>query len=147
VFAEMLVADAVETSNGGKISALGVYMDRVIVLTVPADAPEVSAEKPYGVSIGMAFCLWEVPDGTHAFSIKFEDEAGRLMPSALEGRFDHIPGMRAVLTHRFNPFFLTRPGTCSALITVGESVARVPFEFRVNRLPSADASAAGNESQ
>lgn len=48
-FARLLVADDFRIENTGKLIAIGLYADNVVVLKVPENAPPPSKEVPYGI--------------------------------------------------------------------------------------------------
>ena len=135
---EFYLADDVRIEADGKVTAVGLYPDRVMVLLVPLDAAEPSREIPYAID-GAAF-LVNVGRliGEHTVSIT--------VGQPVTGTGDPItrthtvlftdPSASANMVGRFRPLLIASFGVKTVTIAVDDVVFVRTFEVRRGELPA-----------
>lgn len=129
----MLVADEFRMEQSGKILAIGLYSDSVVVLTIPKNAPKATKETPYsfdGVSL-----LLTVGGFTGTENVRFGLKGGKLLEHpVLLGQ-----GMSANLVLNVKPFRVASFGQKTVVVEFAGTTHELPFELRANYIdPVAD---------
>ncbi|MEO7853074.1 MAG: hypothetical protein ABIR94_12600 [Rubrivivax sp.] len=70
---ELFVAEDIRREAEGKVTAVGLYPDRVIVILVPPEAPEPSKERPYSVASAAFLINIRNLVGEHRVSVDLGD--------------------------------------------------------------------------
>lgn len=131
----LFLADAFEVLQTGKVMAMGLYTDKVMVLTVPAHAPEPSKEQPYAIALALLLCVTDLPAGEYKAEFSIELPSGGVLqnlpfPAA---RYP-VNGAEAFnLILKFAPFMAPEVGTYTLLGRVGDVDFRHTFELREKR--------------
>lgn len=130
---DFYVADDVRIEEGGKVTLVGMYPDRVVVALVPHDAPEPSTDVPLAID-GLAF-LVNIRNlvGDHRVSVEIGKKPGT--PAWHSFSFA-TPETSANLVARARPFSLASYGTKEVSIKIDDSVFHRYFEVRRGSIPS-----------
>ena len=136
------IADHFDTLASGKVLAVGLFPDRVLLIQVPAERQDPSPDAPYGANLGLLVTLSEGPGGPVSGDIKVLPPAGLPAVATLaipelvasDGRSANIIGM-------LRPLLVPRAGLYTVQATLGGEVASGEFEVRIVR---ADLSPAGS---
>ena len=131
---EFYLADFIETLVSGKLVAVGLFTDRVILLNVPFDVPDASKDAPYAFNLSAALCPLVEP-GDHSLSVAVEYPGGDRGPTAPPQSFTTLPGRRINIVVPMNPLLVPMAGEFALIATVDGKETRLPFELRVQRLP------------
>ena len=120
---DLLIADDFRTELTGKVTGVGLYPDRVIVLLVPPGAPAPSAESP--VALDGAFLI-NIRNllGEHEVSV---DLGGNSKTHTIS--FVH-PGASVNLVGRFRPLLVQSFGVKTITIKVDGTAFPRTFEIR-----------------
>lgn len=123
-YVKFYLADDFRSESSGKVTAVGLYPDNVIVLNTPANSPEPSKDRPYGVSsLGLLICIGG-SQGTFPVSISVgENEPFR---KTIELKI----GMSSNLVLAFRPLLLASLGFKKVKVTVDATVHDFQFEAR-----------------
>lgn len=133
---QLLIADHFDTLASGKVLAVGLFTDRVVLLNVPADAADPSPEVPFGIDLGLLITLSDTPPGPMAGEISIHPP-GSLPPVAVL-RFTGIgvaAGYAANVMTKLQPLLVPCPGIFAVHLKLGDDVWSETFEVRVQRQP------------
>lgn len=122
----MLVADEFRTEQNGKVLAIGLYSDGVIVLTIPKNAPKATKERPYGID-GVALLI-TVGGFVGDAIVKFGVEGGRV----LEHPVSLVAGNSANIILNLKPFRFVTFGLKNVFVEFANTKHIVQFEVRAN---------------
>lgn len=130
----VFIADDFRPERDGKISAIGLYTDDVVVVTVDSDSPEPSDQTPIVVhSLSALVTMIGLGAGKHVVGIEYADSALTKPPQFGPPREMDLPesGMSATMVVRFQPFVSGSYGFKHLVVTVdGKST---DFEFEIRR--------------
>jgi hypothetical protein len=121
----MLMADDIRAEQSGKMFAVGLYPDNVLVLNLPRSTPAPSAKKPIaldGLSLSFTFLG---SAGHHDVSISIGDGAAKVLSV-------NVPeGGHANIILALRPLLIREFGVKPVLVLYGG--AKHDFEFEVRR--------------
>lgn len=133
----LYVADEFKTLEGGKTLAVGLFTDRVVILNVPVDIPEPTAEVPYGIPLGLLACIVDSPlEEVHGTAV-IAPPAGQpvVARAEIDGRSLGAGAMNFLF--RFDPFPMTGAGIYTVTVALdGLEPLSETFELRVQRTES-----------
>jgi hypothetical protein len=135
---ELFLADDVRMELGDKVTAVGLYTDRVVVALIGPDQAGPSREAPLLLN-GLSF-LVSIRGlvGRHSVRVKYEDPpVVQVAPPARELVFQS-PAESANLVGRFQPFVTTAFGTKSLVVEIDGTDYPLEFEVREGRQATAD---------
>lgn len=125
-YAKILVADEFRTEQSGKILAIGLYSDGVVVLTIPKNAPPATKETPYGIE---RLALLITVGGFEGDDVvRFGFEGGQV--------FEHpvslLPGNSANVILNLKPFRTLTFGMKKVYVEFAGTKRTLQFEVRAN---------------
>ena len=123
--ARLLVADDFRAEQSGKVLAIGLYADGVVLLDVPEGAPEPSNEIPVGVD-RLAFLI---NIGGVVGQQKVSVRIGEKGPSQ-DVQVDVKPGSSANLIFTSQPMLIASYGKKLVTVKFAQSVHELEFELR-----------------
>lgn len=130
------VADDIQSLADQKTLMVGVYTDRVLVVHLPKDAPEIaSQETPIGIpSLSVMFTVIGLEPGEHQGQPKLLYPDGSLSPGDLQPfKFSVAPGGAANLLFKFAPFIMPQAGKYTVAVAVDDVPLEAFFEVRFNK--------------
>lgn len=133
------IADDFRQEQGGKMTAIGLYTDDVVVVTVEPDSPEPSEQTPIVVhSLSALITLIGLSPGKHVIGVEHVDSALKNPPQFGPSREMDLPapGMSATMVVRFQPFVAGSYGTKHLIVTVDNKSTKFAFEIRRGSAPS-----------
>lgn len=137
----LYVADDLRQEISGKVSMIGLYADRVVVLQIPPGSPEPSEETPLVID-GLSFLVNIAGlSGRHRLSVRFFVDGSSPLsePQMREADFD--PQLSANFAVRIRPFAVATFGRKKVVVTVDDNEPmECVFELRKGTL-SAEAEA------
>lgn len=125
-YAKLLVADEFRIEQSGKVLAVGLYSDGVVVFTIPKNAPPPTKDTPYGID-GLALLL-TVGGFVGETVVKFGLEGGK----TLEHKVSLQPGNSANLILNLKPFRVGTFGVKKLNIEMAGTEHTLEFEVRAN---------------
>ena len=138
VTAYFFIADDIRLEQGGKVSAIGLYADRVIVAQMRPDQQEPSKEAPL-IMEGFVFLVsLSGLEGKHRVKLDYSDDA--MVDNA---KFDPVdsqfnfpdPALSMNFVGRIRPFITTAFGSKRISLEVDGEVSEFTFEIRRGKLP------------
>lgn len=131
------IADHFDTLANGKVLALGLFADRVVVMRVPAEAPEPTAELPYAVDLGLLLTITDAPPTPLQGEVRIVPPGGgapiRVLP--ISG-LSIGAGRSANILAQLKPLLVPQAGVFTVEAHVGDEVLGASFEVRIIRLAS-----------
>lgn len=125
-FARLLVADEFRIENNGKLLAIGLYADNVVIFKVPKNAPPPTAEQPYGLDcLSMVVAL-----GGFVGEEKVRITLGNNPP--VEQIVPLQAGKSANLHLPIRPFTISAFGIKYLVIEFAGEKFKLPFEIRAD---------------
>jgi hypothetical protein len=119
---------------GGKVSAIGLYADNVIVLQLPPDLPDPTPETPILIrSLAFLFSVSALGEASVA-SVDLNVNGGRKPFMALQELPATAPGNSVNLLGVMAPCVVTSFGKKTVIVDVGGT--EHSFEFEIRRVPS-----------
>ena len=132
----LYVADNFQTLQDGKVLAVGLYADKVVVMNIPIDAPEPSAELPFGISLGLLVCLLELPAADVSGHISILPPSGHAMAPPMSFAVPAQAGRSANIVLATNPFLVSEPGVYQVVVDIADLHIAESFEIRMTRQQS-----------
>lgn len=130
---KILVADQFEGLVSGKMLAMGLFADGVIVLN-PGKLPDGTVEPaPYSVNLAVLCTLTDLPSSPAEGSIEIfapPPDSERVAHLGL-GPVSAKPGRSLSVSGRLMPFLAPRAGSYTVRARVGEAEATDAFEVRI----------------
>lgn len=132
----LYIADNFEALLNGKIAAMGMFTDRVVLLSVPADLAPPSRKMPYGVPLTLLLNLQPpgpddiqgklqvLPPGQHT-PVMHTDVSAKGVPA----------GHSVNIIVHMQPLLVTAPGRYQVKLTIGPDTMTAHFEVRIATLP------------
>lgn len=133
----LLIADHVDTLLSGKLAALGLYTDSVIVLQLGATDAEPTAELPLGVFMCLVLTVHVAPAPDVPGSLRVIGPDGGASPEAPLPPLKFPQGTAANLVVRLTPLLVSRAGLFKVLVRYGDETDEHTFEVRIRRPPEA----------
>lgn len=131
------IADHFDLLANGKVLAVGLFPDRVVVMQVPAEAPEPSAELPYATDLGLLLTLSDAPAAPLEGEVRILSPGdGRAVGVLPFGGLNISGGQSANILSKLRPLMVQQAGVFTVEAQVGDETARASFEVRIIRLPS-----------
>lgn len=133
----LLIADHFDTLANGKMLALGLFTDRVVVMHVPAETPDPTPEIPYALELGLLLTLTNAP--TTPIHGEVRIVAPGSGPPVGNLRFDALSirsGDSANILTKLKPLLVPHAGTYTVEVHAGDEVLSANFEVRIYRMPS-----------
>ncbi|MDO9438033.1 hypothetical protein [Hydrogenophaga sp.] len=131
--ATMLVADEFRMEQSGKVLAIGLYPDNVVVCTIPKNAPRPSKETPFGMD-GIALLL-TVSGFEGAATVRFG-------LSGSSHTFEHpvslTAGTSVSLILNLKPFRIASFGVKDVFVEVEGAKHTLHFEVRANYIDAVE---------
>lgn len=123
-FARILIADDFRVEEGGKVFAIGLFTDNVIVSLVPRGTPAPTAELPYGIdALAILLCVGGV-SGLHDLSVTLGDGPSR------QWQVDLQEGASANLIMKLRPLLVRSFGMKPVRIEFAGQTFESAFELR-----------------
>lgn len=130
------IADSFDTLASGKVLAVGLFPDRVVVMNVPADAPEPTAKVPFGTDLGLLLALTDAPIGSINGEVRIlPPEGAPCVGSMPFGGLQIAVGSSVNILVQLRPLLVPHAGVYTVEVQVGSDVLFGTFEVRINRLP------------
>jgi hypothetical protein len=139
------IADHFDTLATGKVLAVGLFSDRVVLLNLPADAPEPTSEIPFAFDLDLLITLTGPIAEPSACDIRIL-APGMAQPVA----HLHMPSLQIAggsstnITSKLRPLLVTQPGIFTVEASCGGETAQDTFEVRLQRLPQSEAPPIGS---
>jgi len=137
----LLIADHVDTLASGKLAALGLYTDSVIVAQLAATDAEPTADLPMGFFLSLVLTVHAAPAEEVQGSLRVTGPDGYASPEALLPPLKFPPGVAANLVVRLTPLLVHRSGLFKVLVRYGDEINEHTFEVRIKRQPAAPSAA------
>ena len=137
---QLLIADHFDMLASGKVAALGLFADGVVVLTLPPDTAPPTAEMPYGLDLGLLLTLSDAELNNAQAQITILPPAG--LPTVATVRADGVtahPGQAANIMTKLKPLLVPCAGVYQAQVAVAGQVLTASFEVRIAAQPQAAA--------
>lgn len=136
---DLHVADDLRVEADGKVTAVGLYPDRVVVLLVPADAPPPNKAIPFAFdSVALLINVRNL-GGNHEISIRLGNEDDPADFSAVMTRKQVVnfadPARSINLVCKFRPFPVASFGHKVVTVTIDGTDYELPFEVRRGDAP------------
>lgn len=131
-YAKILVADEFRMEQNGKVLAIGLYSDGVVVLTIPKNAPKPTKEVPFafdGIALLLTIGGFEGPS-----KVRFGLESSRM----LEHEVNLTAGNSANLILNLKPFRIGSFGIKNFLVEVANTKHSLPFELRAQYIEAVE---------
>ena len=129
---KLLVADDFRAEASGKVTAVGLFADSVVVVNAPAEAPAPTPELPVGIdSLGILVNISGL-EGKHRVSLSFGAYARNAAPmttDALEYDFPSA-GSSINLISAFRPLLVQSYGMKTVKVHVDDCEETLQFEVR-----------------
>ena len=127
------LAEDIRQEIQGKVSAIGLYSDYVVVLAMPATEPEPSLEEPLAIrSLGFLFNISNLSKAT-SVSVDLEVNGSRKPFVAAQVLPATEPGRSINLIAVMSPCLVNSFGEKFAVVRLDEEDVRFKFEFRLVR--------------
>ncbi|WP_332776683.1 hypothetical protein [Polaromonas sp.] len=124
------IAEDLRQELNGKVSAIGLYTDNVVVLPLPENIPEPTESTPILIkSLGFLFNFSNL---THATTISIDIKADEKRKPFMQSHEFAMPGtgQSINMVGVMQPCVVTFFGERTLIVTVGESVHTFNFEIR-----------------
>lgn len=129
------LADDLRQEVGGKVSAIGLYSDDVIVLQLPTEEPAPTVEKPIGFEGICVLISLSGLVGTRECNFELLGPTGTPILRAAPASVDFPTAANSVnLISKFRPFICTQFGKFKFAARIGEH--RFEYEFEIRRGPA-----------
>ena len=138
----LYVADNFQTLQDGKVLAVGLYPDKVVVMNIPVDAPEPSRELPFGINLGLLLCLVDLPSDDVAGKITILPPSGHTLAPAMSFAVQARAGRSANIVLVANPLLVSEPGLYQVVVDIADLHIAESFEIRMTRQQSSTAALA-----
>ena len=132
----LYVADNFQTLQDGKVLAVGLYPDKVVVMNIPVDAPEPSRELPFGINLGLLLCLVDLPSDDVAGKIIILPPSGHALAPPMSFAVQAQAGRSANIVLAANPFPVSEPGVYQVVVDIADLHIAESFEIRMTRQQS-----------
>lgn len=132
------IAEDLRQEVNGKVSAMGLYTDNVVVLPLPEDIPEPTESQPIMIkSLGFLFNFSKL---TQAATISIDIETNGKRKPFMQPQEYPVPGpgQSINMVGVMQPCVVTSFGERTLIVTVGESVHTFNFEIRRAPLSTID---------
>ena len=129
----VFIADDFRQETGGKITAIGLYTDDVVVVTLEPGSPEPSAQTPIIVhNLSALITMAGLAAGKHVVGIQYADSTLVKPPQFGPPREVDVPESRvsAIMVVRFQPFVTGGYGVKHLVVTVDGESTDFGFELR-----------------
>lgn len=127
----LYMAEDLRQEVNGKMSAIGLYPDNVVVLRLPDDVPDPTESQPLHIkSLSFVFNISKLTQAT-TISIDIEANGKRRQFIPPSEHPAPEPGMSINMVGVMEPFAVTHFGERKLIVTVGES--EHTFEYEVRR--------------
>lgn len=130
----LYVADNFQILQDGKVLAVGMFADRVVVLNVPEEAPEPSREMPFGIQLGFLMCLRDLPSVKVSGNVSIEPPDGKPLISPFAFSASGSIGGSVNIIVSLNPFLISCAGNYRVLFETEMGVISESLEIRVERI-------------
>lgn len=132
------VADEFRQEQSGKVAALGLYSDNVLVLNVPESLPGPTKEQPIALDTLCVLVSIAGLKGSHQVGIALLDEQGQHMAGPFNSRAVDFPSEESAgqLITRFRPLFVSSFGVKRFVVTIDEQEHSIDIEVRRGALVS-----------
>ena len=133
----MIVADDVRVEQDGKVTAVGMYTDDIVVAHIPPTVPEPTMEIPHAIP-GLTFLVTVIGlEGTYPVSLRLvSPKPNQHAPESKSVEFR--PGGSANFILRAQPFLFASFGSKTLIAKVGEFEEAFSFEIRKGVAPAAE---------
>ena len=132
----LYVADNFQSLQDGKVLAVGLYSDKVVILNIPIDAPEPSSKLPFGISLGLLVCLLDLPAEDVSGNISILPPSGHALVSPMTFAVPAQAGRSANIVLALNPFLVSEPGLYQVVVDIADVRISESFEIRMSRQQS-----------
>lgn len=130
---ELFIADHFDTLASGKVLAVGLFTDRVVVLRPGQGAPEATAETPYAHELSLLLMLKDLPPGKHVSRMTVSPPGANKPPVELRLPELELPaGQSANLIVKLAPLLVPRAGDFEVNVHVGDERQTLTFEVRID---------------
>jgi hypothetical protein len=131
------IADHFDTLASGKVLAVGLFPDRVVLLNLPADAPEPSVDVPFAFDLDLLITLTGPQEEPVACDVRV------LAPGAAPPVANlHAPSLQIAggsstnIASKLRPLLVPQAGLFTVEVTCGDQTLRDSFEVRLKRVAS-----------
>lgn len=132
----LLIADHFETLASGKVLAVGLFTDRVVVMQVPAEEPDPSPKVPYATDLGLLLTLSDAPATQLEVEVRIlPPGGGQAVGIAPFGGLRITGGHSVNILTKLKPMLVPQAGVFTVEAQVGDETLRASFEIRIHRLP------------
>ena len=126
---KLILAEDLRNEIGGKVTAVGLYADNVVVLQLPAEVPEPTEHEPLLVkSLGFLLCL-QGPAGKYAASAELESDGAR-RPFMQSQTIILAPGKSVNMVGVLAPCGVASFGLKQVIVKLGDAILAASFEIR-----------------
>jgi len=126
---EFFIADDIQSLEGGKIMTLGLYPDRVLLISIPPEAPKDTPLLLPKLSI-LASIIDGAP-GSYEVTPELTPPAGGLSPTNVPTKTITIETGRSISAiFNFMPFVVSKLGTYIFKVSIGGKFFETTIEFR-----------------
>jgi len=137
-----IIADEIAQLAGGKMMAMGIYADRVILLHVaPNHSP--GGPAPALAKLHLMLTMKGLPSGEHDAHAVIEFPDGALGPKVRPLRVTVLPGLPASVIFGFVPFPMPQEGQYILRLRIADNTIENQFTVRYAQMTPEVAAAAG----
>ncbi len=128
------VADDFKVMLDGKLVAVGLFPDRVVVLQIGMEAPAPTAESPISVPLVFVACLAGAKDGEFEVSGRITAPSGKVVLDYPKHRTMLSSMASATMILKASPLVVPEPGLYQVVFSIGRQRLKSSFEVRVARV-------------
>lgn len=134
----VFIADSFDTLASGKVLAVGLFPDRVVVMNLPSDANEPTVKAPYGTDLGLLLALTDSREGNIDGEVRILPPHGAPVVGSMPFKGLKVAvGASVNILVQLKPLLVPHAGIYTVETQIGENILSGTFEVRINRLPPA----------
>ena len=143
---QLHIADQFEALVNGKLLALGLFADRVVVMLIPAEMPDPTPESPHAMQLGLLLTLSDMSDRPLEGEVRILPPGGGKPVGGFS--FAGLPiqaGDSTNVVTKLAPLIIPQAGVFSVEAHIGDEVLVASFEVRIRRMAPAASAAVSSE--
>lgn len=131
----LLIADHFDTLASGKILAVGLFTDRIVMLQTPAGVPAPTPARPHGADLALLLTLMDVPAGPLQGEVRVlppQPGAEPVMRAPFKGVLTET-GVGINVPIQLRPLLVPAVGMFTVEVQVNDQLLREQFEVRLRQ--------------